>query len=1025
MKKFLLLSFLMVFGLAIGEVWAQERTVSGKVTSMEEGDPLPGVNVVLKGTTTGTVTDIDGNYKLTVPSDANTLVFSFIGLTTQEISIGGRSVIDVQMRADVTQLAEVVVTGVATGTSTKKLGFALSKIDQEALEHVPATDPGNALRGKAAGVRVVQPSGNPSTAPEIRLRGSSTINGSQSPLIIVDGIITNGSLNDINMDDVESMEVIKGAAASSLYGSLAGNGVVQIITKRGRDTRKPQLTIRSEYGVSELARQYPISQRHAYLLDSNGDFVIGTNGTVVDDPDGLLDNPYPRFFNNAENLFGGNGWWTNSVSLAGNDDQFNFYLSFQNLTQEGVIEELPDYNRNNARVNLDYTPNDKLKVNTSISFTRTDGTNVDEQGQSPNIFYGALIYSPYINLAERDENGDYVAVPDGFDVIPTGNFRNPLYQITNFSDTYERERILGRVGVNYKFTDWFTARAAYSLDRTNREDIRFYPKGYETAIPNASINNGFQSDVDRTWSTEIAEIEGTFQRKFDKLNAALTLKYLYEDRVFESQSASSYDFIVKGVETLDNAREDTYSISSTLQPNRAENVYANIDLDYDDKIIVNGLIRRDGSSLFGEEERYQIYYRGSIAYRLTEDMQINNVNEWKIRASYGTSGLRPYAWAAQYETFSVTGNSIRPVVLGNKNLKPSVIQELEVGTDVFFLDRFNLTLTYADSKTEDDLLFVPLSPVTGYIGQYQNAASLESNTFEASLTGEVLKDRAISWNFGVYFDRTRQTITDLETAPFTRNTNTALNLFRVEEGLPYGTIFGATIVTSFDQLITDENGFVINDRAYASDPATIDQFMINEDGYVVRKDYYNTSLENSMLVVDETGNQVISKIGDTNPDFSVGGSTSIGYKGLNLYVLVDWKKGGDVYNYTKQLLYFDNRHLDQDQYAEVGKHMDYSGGASTIYNLSQPVSHFVEDGSYVKIREVALSYDLPMSKMGAFGEVIKGVTVSISGRNLLTFTEYSGWDPEVAINENPTNFLIDEFSYPNFRTYTGSVKLRF
>ena len=1027
MRRILLLTFAVVFVMFIQTLQAQDRTISGKVTSIEDGSALPGVNVVLKGTTSGAVTDIDGNYSLNVPADASTLVFSFIGLATEEVEIGSRSVIDVQMSSDVTQLTEVVVTGVAVGTSTKKLGFALSKIDEEALEKVPATDPGNALRGKAAGVTIVQPSGNPATSASIRLRGSTNISGSQSPLILVDGIITNGSLNDINMEDVASMEVIKGAAASSIYGSLASNGVIQIITKRGSKKGKPVITLRSEYGQSEIARDYPSATKHAYLLAEDGSFDLGATGEVQYDPDGLVDNAYPRLYDNAKNVFGGRPWFTNSISVANSSSTMNYYASFQNLTQEGIIQEIPNFSRNSARLNIDFTPNDKWKVTNSISYIDTDGTNVDEQGQAPNLFYGVLIYEPYLNLAERDENGDYAVVPEGADEIDIGNFRNPFYQASKMKDTFARRRFLAGTNIEYKPVKWLTLSGSYSLDRTDRRDERIYPKGFNTPQSNSSVNNGSISRTDRVWSTQIASASASASKKFGKLNSALTLKYLYEDRWYESMSASSYDFAANGVVTLNSGRQSTYTINSSTEPEKAENLYAVLDFDWDDKIIANALIRRDGSSMFGEDERYQFYYRGSLAYRITEDFQLDAVNEWKVRASYGTSGLRPYAWAAQYETYSVSSAGISPVVLGNKDLKPSVSKELEVGTDITFLDRFNLSATYADSKTEDDVLYVPLSPVTGYSGQYQNAGSLKSNTIEISLGAELLTNQnKLTWSLNANFDRTRQTITDLERPPFTRSTNTAVNVFRVENGLPYGTIFGNQIVTSVDQLTLDESGFVVNDVNYANDPVTPDQFITNEDGYLVRKDYYNTSMEQAMLMKGEDGiSNLTTKIGDTNPDFHVGVANTFGYKGLQLYVLVDWKQGGDIYNYTKQLLYFEDRHRDNQAYGEIGKHRNYSGGSSTLYNGGAPVSHFVEDGSFVKIREVTLSYRLGSGQMGAFGKILNEAKFSLSGRNLFTFTKYTGWDPEVAINENPTNFMIDEFSYPNFRTYTASIQLKF
>ena len=799
--------------------------------------------------------------------------------------------------------------------------------------------------------------------------------------------------------------------------------MIQIITKRGGDSRnKPTVTVRGEYGFSKIARDYPSADRHGYLLNDDGSFYVNSGtGKVVNDPDGLIDNVYPRYYNNAKNIFGKQPWYSGSVALSNSTENFNYYVAYQNLTQAGIIPELPDYKRDNVRANMDYMPNSKFKFKTSVNYTRTTGTNVDEQGQSPNIFYGVLIYDPSINLGEKDADGNYVVKPDGYDILPSGNFRNPFYQVQNFKDTYSKDRLLGALSASYKATDWLNLQANFSIDKTDREDIRFYPKGFQTAIPNSTVNNGQMSVWQRSWLTEIFDASANFNKQFGDFKTGLTLKYLYENRNYKRLNGYSDNFFAKGVETLQNGRQTSYSLGYVIQPEKAENFFINLDLDWKDKVILNGLARRDGSSLFGEDQRYQWYYRGSLAYRLSEDLHLRGIDEWKIRASYGTSGLRPYAWNSQYETFSVTASGISPRQLGNKDIHPGVISELEVGTNIAFLNRFNFVFTYSDSRTKDDIQYVPLSPVTGYVGQYQNAGDLKSTAIELSLNGDILDhSKAFQWNMGINFTAIHQEITSLNFPAYTRSTNTALNIFRVEPGLPYGTMFGNVIATSVDQLSIDENGYVMNDKDYANNPTTVDNLMSNEDGYLVRKDYYNTEKEQAMIVLEDGGTPYVGKIGDTNPDFTVGWSNTINFKNISLYALFDWKQGGDIYNYTKQLLYFEDRHLDQVKYGEIGKHRNYSGGASTIYNAGQAVSHFVEDGSYVKVREVSLSYTLnPKSSF------LRTAVFSISGRNLFTFTKYSGWDPEVAINNNPTNFLIDEFSYPNFRTFTGSVKLTF
>ena len=1027
MKRILLLSMVFSFVFATS-AWAQ-RTVSGKVTD-DSGEGLPGVNVVIKGTTTGVTTDLDGNYQISVPDDNTVLVFSSVGMATQEVAVGARSTIDLGMSVDTQELQEVVVTGVALGTSTKKLGFSVGKVNEDQLQKVPAVDPGNALRGKTAGVTIVQPSGNPSTAPSIRLRGSTNLLGSQSPLIIVDGVITDGSLADINMEDVKSIEVVKGAAASSLYGSLAGNGVIQVITKRGEGNRKPEVVIRAELGYSELAREYPVASKHFYQLDENGDFILNSGGQLTEDvadPDGLMDNDYPFSYNNQKNLITSQPWRTLSASISGTNEAFNYYLSYQNLNQEGIIDGLNPYNRNSFKWNMDVLPTDKVKISSTINYIQSEGATVREQGQgSSNLFFSILTYPQYMNLGEKDENGKYVAAPTNstwFD----GNFDySPVYYAKNVDRGADRERIIGGLNLDYTVTDWLTFQAGYSIDSRNEQSWLYIAKGFQSREPDPALNNGSLSISNQRVFTKISSAAFIARKKFGDFNTALTFKYLYEDRGLTGENAASSNFSALGVRSLQNGDQTTFAISNYTYPEKAENFFVNADVDYQDKIIASGLIRRDGSSLFGEDNRYRYYYRGSLAYRITEDFTIPSVNELKVRASYGTSGQRPSIWDAQYETYSVTQSGIVGRNLGNKLLQPSVVAELELGLNATIFDRFNIEFNYSKQNVSDDVLQVPLSPATGFSFRYDNAADLESTAWEAMISGTVVTSGDFSWDANFNWSTNETIVTSMgDVAPFTRNTGTAIPIFRVEPGQPYGTIYGRQIVTSFNQLVTDDNGIVLNDPYYRTGGvgATVDDYMINEDGYVVRKAFYNTSNENVLFVSDETGAAYDKKIGDTNPDFIVGFGNTFSYKDLSLYVLLDYQKGADIYNYTKQLLYFNYRHEDQVQYGEIGKHRNYSGPSSQIYYGQGATSHFVEDGTFLKVREISLSYVLKPSAIGI--NSFKSARISLSGRNLFTFTKYSGWDPEVALGNNPTNFRVDEYSYPNFRTYTASIQLKF
>ncbi len=1056
MKKLSMLFFAMV--LAVGYAAAQ-RTVTGTVID-ETGLPVIGANVIIENTALGTITDIDGKFSLEVPDGSDNLVISYTGYGTQTVSIAGVSNIDISM-SEGELIDEIVITGVGKGTSTKKLGFAVSKVNEEALEKVPGVDPGNALRSKAPGVRIVQASGNPSYASEIRLRGSSSISGSQRPLIIIDGILTEGDLRDINMDDVESMEVIKGAAASALYGSLAGNGVIQIITKTGNsDGDGLRVSLKNEYGFSQIANAYPIATKHPFANDpmgvrmgdwdqdpttpetSNFGFDLTGSTVITLDPESRFVNDFlSPTFDNVDRFMSGGAFYNNNISLRNTGQKVNYLLSFSNQVSDGVIDALPSYKRRNFRANLDMRPTDKLTLKFRSMYGLTDGVEVAEQGQGENLFFGLLTYEPFIDLdagGNFSDNYDasiseYDPTPDGF-AISTTNAESPLYNATALDWGFERERILGILSAEYALTDNLSAEVSYSIDKTNEDGFFVRPKNFFDASAFVENQGGMQLFNERqNKSVASGQLQYDTELGTD-FNGVFTLKYLYEDLQGDLYNIGGTNFVANGIQNI--GALENINAGSFFFREIAENVFFDAQLDYQDKLIIGGMIRNDGSSSFGENERRQWYYRGSLAYRLTEDMDINGVDEWKLRASFGTSGQRP-PFSAQYETFSVNQTGTSRNILGNKDLKPSTVQELEVGTDIRFGGRFSLEANYAVSSTQNDYILVPLSSVAGFTAQWQNVGEIQSTALEFGLTADIVKKRDLNWTATLNWDKITQEITDLGGIPaFTRNTNTAFDLFRVEEDLPYGAMYGNQLLTDISQL-TVVDGVVVNGvggNPIGGMELTTDMFEINSDGYVIPKTLdengnivssVGTEFEQPVYLADETGTKIATNIGNSNPEWNLGLSTTLDYKGAFLYVLVDHQQGGDIYNYTKQLLYFNDRHQDLQDYGAQGKHTQYSNGASNLYNLASASSHFVEDGTFTKLREVSVGYTFKNSQLGGLSDIFNKVKVAVSGRNLVTWTDYSGWDPEVALRDNPTNFRFDEYSYPNYRTFTGTLTVEF
>ncbi len=1011
---------------------AGERVITGTVTGAIDGEPLPGVSVLIQGTNLGTSTNADGEYEISVTDEHEVLVFSFMGYESQSIEIEDQEVIDIELESDILGLEDdIVVTGFSVGTPQTKAPFSIQSIRAEQLEQVPATNPGNAIRARAPGVRVVQGSGMPGSAMNLRLRGSNNLGtDGQGPLLVVDGMVTRGRIQDFDMQNVESIEIIKGAAAASLYGSLAGSGVVQIITKRGADMDDTMITVRNELGFSSLGNRIDLAEHHAYSLDDDGNYRNEQGELNAVSARGIMDRPYDQNIDQLDEFFTGNNFFTNFASIEGRQGNTNYMLSFENMNDGGIIDELPDYKRRNLRANIDSRFTDRITLSLSTFYSNIEGYAVTETGQGMNPFWGILMTHPDTDLRQPGPGGE-----EYNPFVSIHNSQNPLYVASTRDFQRDRERFMGTANAQVKLTDWWQLDGRYSLDRTNTQSTNFIEKGTQRATDPDNPLSGSYWRSNSIGYASIANFRSLVEQEFGRFNTGLTLSYSYEYRPNESTSASSGDFIVAGVRDLSQAPQERLSTSSSTSKIIAEDIMANLTLDYDETYIFDGILRRDGTSLFGADERQKFYYRLAGAYRLTEDFPIPNTQELKLRASYGTSGRRP-GFSAQYEVINVTAEGFTKQTAGNRNLKPADVRELELGFDLTFMDRFMAEFNYAETVASDQILLVPISPTTGYNNQWQNAGTLESEIVEFALNGRLVDRMHMSWDVNLSFDKLfRQEITELNRPAFFRQQGSGeagVDIFRIAEGENLGSMHGQQFVRSTDDLILDDNGHVMNYRGYdPNDPDNnlgVDDFTTNSEGYLIPEGTEFTADERPMHVVDEDREIIRQQIGDAIPDFNVGLSSTFHYRNFTFFTLLDWQQGGDVYNYTRQMLYRHYRHGDMDMSGEPEgeqKHAEYF--ASGLYNDNAPVSEFVEDASFLKLREVSLRYSLHQNliQRARLGEILREASISISGRNLYTLTGYSGFDPEVAAGGNATNFRVDEYTYPNFRTITMSLELRF
>lgn len=997
-KSYFLWSLLGLLMLQIG--WAQQKTITGIVND-ETGLPLPGATVIIDGTSQGVATDFDGNFSIQA-SEGDVLLITYVGYADQRVSVGNQDSYTINMAPD-NELEEVVLTGVAGKTDTRKVSFAVGKVGEDVIQQTPGVNPANALRSKVSGVTVVQGSGLPGTGSAIRIRGATALVGSQNPLIIVDGVILEGTLADINSEDIQNMEILKGSAASSLYGSRAANGVIQIFTKRGNANIGTNVKVRSEYGISYIPeKRLPrIAQHHNYQLDSSGNFLLDDAGGLQLESDGIIDNDFPNYFNSIDRFYKSNDFHSEYVAITNRTENSNALISFQNLSQDGILSfDFFGYQRQNYRVNYDLDITEKLRLSTSNLFSTSEGIEPSIGTGSP--FYTLLFTPPHADLnGTNSEDGSPYNWNAQMEAPWPTTETNPLYGLNNQQFERTRDRIISNLKLTYSFTDYLDFETYYSIDYENQLFSLFVDKDW-LDTENSTFLDGFISQT--RFNSRADNFSATLA--FDKnvttdLNIKAKANFFSENRNFSNISASGSELGITGLNTLDNVTSDNESIGSSQFNVIAKSYSLIVALDYKDRYLADFLVRNDGVSLFGPNVRNQNFYRVSGAYRLTEDIKIPGIEEWKFRGSYGTSGLRP-PFTAQYETYNVNEGSATKSTIGNNELGPFFSKEIEVGTNLNFLDRFNFELNYAEKNTEGQVLPVDI-PVElgGFASQWQNAGTLQSTTIEASLGVDLIYTDNVSWNLNVLFSTTDQLITELNRPEFQTGPSSA---FLIKEGEPFGVFFGNQVLRNLADLPTGTDST---------------QFSINNDGIVVDANHVPQFLK------DESGNNAQVVIGDINADFNLAVNSSFTYKNFSAYILFDWKQGGDVYNQTRQWTYRELLHPDVDQTGKAEADKIPAGYYSGLYNVNSTTDYFVEDGSYLKLRELNVSYNLTKEMLGNSG--IKNIKLSLIGRNLFTIINYSGVDPEVTVlgNGDQTNFMFDGFGYPNFTTFTGGLEINF
>ena len=1013
---------------------AADTLVGRALEAGTDGRAVEGAEVVVDGRRVA-VTDRAGRFILVLDPGSYEVMVTKIGFApvTRMITVPltDPDALLFEMTVQPLALTELVVTGVADPIEGVKLPFTVGRVAGEDITAVPAQ--GSALaavQGKIAGVSMVRSSGQPGQEPEILLRTPTSIQDSNAPMIIVDGVVLASTYVtpsvDIDALDIESIEVVKGAAAASLYGSRAANGVIQIRTRRGGDLAAGETRIRarSEIGVSSAPTDLPLANHHFYVTNEQGQF-LDSGGNVTTDPaqrvidsDRIQDNAYGvPLYDNVGTFYRPGRFMTNSVTLSQNHSATNFSLSIGNSEERGSLENNDGFRNRNARLNLDHRIGDRFTVGGGVYHARTER---DLITGSP--YLTLLSYSPEVDIGRRGEDGEFLQQPD-----PTVSVENPIWTQSSRDDVENRIRTLGNIQGRLAATNWLTFTGLLSYDRTELNTRRYTPLGTPLSVTTDNPSNGSLQLIRQAVDAINGSVNANLLGSFGDLTARLNLTAFMEREDNDFMVSAGTNFLVPDVPSLSVATNRTSS--SSLTQIRSDGYLAQTGLDYAGRYIADVLVRRDGSSLFGSGNQWHTYYRGAFAWRMSEEpwFEIPGITDFKLRFARGTAGGRP-AFADRFETWFVssTTGAVSRTALGNRDLRPSKTTEQEFGIDVIAQNRYSLQLSYIDQTTEGQLIAVPVPSATGFTTQVRNAGTMSGTTWEATFEARVMERPDFQWSTTLISDRSRSRIDDLQRSCY------------------------ISLLTHYcgGQSMTDVWG-----RRFLSGPGDLpavhansaDEFQVNDDGYLVpvgagnswrdglSQDLWGTTVTIDginyawglpVVLTDTMGLAVVERIGTNVPDFNLGWLNRVTWRGFSLHTHMHAQVGGEVYNNLRQRLYNVRRHGDVDQSGKADELKKPDQYYTRLYNANAISEPFLEDASYLKLRELAVKYDLTQAQLSRIGLGNLGpqrISVGIIGRNLLTLTNYTGFDPEVGSILS----RYDSGSYPNTRTFTGTIEITF
>jgi TonB-linked SusC/RagA family outer membrane protein len=980
-------------------IFAQSMAITGKIVDANDKIGLPGVSVKLKGTATGTITNGSGAFKITVPSANSTLVFSYVGYQDQEVIIGTNTTLSINLVASDNKLNDVVVVGYGTVRKSDLTG-SVSQVKSKELNSFPATNPLQALSGRAAGVQVLQNGGSPGGSVSVRIRGTNSVQGSNEPLYVIDGFpIAGTNPSIINNFDIESMEVLKDASATAIYGSRGANGVVIITTKKGKAGRTA-VNLESSYSTQSLRKKIDLMNAQ--------EFATFYNEQAANDK-------LPLYFTQQQiSNYASNSYdWQDlvftkapikalSLNITGGSEKTQFAISGSFFGQDGIIKG-SNYDRYSLRTNINHEISKKFSVNVSSVLTRINSATKNSTGgaRGRTMISAALSAPP--TLTPFNDNGTYrdLATAPGHAFV-SSVLTSPIYYLNEETNETRSNRILANAAINYKPIPELTIKISGGVDNADDRGDSYRTRNF--------LNSAGVANVGTTQNLSLlSENTINYSKTFNKIHSLTALGgFTYQSFNRTTLNGSGTGFISDQSGTYDLAAATTPSTSTSGYTRSALLSYlGRVNYGYNNKYLLTASMRADGSSRYTTGQKWGYFPSAAFAWRISNEdffKKIIFISDLKLRLGWGHTGsqaIEPYTTLNQLQSGRTVFNdalfiAYAPGAQLPGNLKWETTVQKDLGLDIGLLsNRLSLTADFYIKNTRDLLNTVKLPSSLGFTSTIQNVGEISNKGFELGINGNVLTGK-FKWDINANIGINRNKVVKLyggvdilggEVAVGVINDNA--NILR--EGRPLGQFFGYL-----------EDGYDATGKIKYRD--------INNDGLISADDK--------------------TYIGDPNPNFTYGFNSTMNYKNFELTVFLQGTQGNDLFNVSgigNTLDYGAGLNMTKDVYLNHWTPTNTNAkypipSRNTSVNIS---NRMVENGSYLRLRNIQLAYSVPVDKLKI--NWIKNLQIYGSGQNLLTFTKYSWWDPEVNSNggSNSTSQGFDNYGYPTYKSITFGLRAGF